>query len=149
MTLDVVALVLGAVATLVGALAAGLQASLARRSGRDALRRAGEGGLDDQLKHLSAAVTLASVLSERVVAEVRAQEVAAERAMENARNAEALGRLNEEQRKAIADVVRTEVAGESKRGFWKQVGVNVTFFIAGGLLSLAITLWVVPTYAAG
>jgi multidrug efflux pump subunit AcrA (membrane-fusion protein) len=104
--------------------------------------------LEKRLRDLGDLVRSSSRVLEEVQAEIQARVALAERAKQDAEEAEQVAQLNEAQRAAIARLVRAEVATEVERGnrrsFWQGVGINFSFFVAGGLVSFLVTVWFEP-----
>ena len=85
-------------------------------------------------------------LVEQVTAELELRAATAEKLQAQADAAEQIVKLTAEQQKAVARLVRTEVAGESKRAFRQSLLANALLFLAGVLATITVTLFVHPAY---
>jgi hypothetical protein len=139
--------VTAAVVALVASLVAGLLGALGSRAARQASEARHDGSAETLEKRLDRVVKLtreSSQLLEVTEVEIQARAENARQLKEQADAAQAVIQLTAEQREAVASVVRAEVTQESARSFRKSLVVNALFFIAGGLLSVAVVLFVHP-----
>lgn len=135
------------VAALVGGVVAAIQAAAVFRSGRaQSMTQAAieEESLEDRVRVLIRLLGQSSDLLSQVSAEIDARAATATRRMQEAAQAQELADLRKEEREAVAQLVRAEVGAAARRSSRRALLANVLFFIAGGLVSLAITLWVHP-----
>jgi hypothetical protein len=112
--------------------------------------------LEDRLTRLSELMAQSALLSEQVTAELAAREVTARKLQEDAAQAEALASVNREQAEAVKRLVEADIAGKLaenaetiERNVRRDVRrdsirIGIASFIAGGGLTLLITLLVHP-----
>ena len=89
-------------------------------------------------------------LVEQVTADLDARAVTARRLQEEAEQAKAVAALNKEQAEAVQRLIRSEMSDElaakDRRNFRDNIRLAVISLIAGGLISLVITLLVHPLH---
>lgn len=104
--------------------------------------------IENRLSDLSQLMRSSALLLEEVQAEIQARIALAEKAKKDADDNERLAQLNEAQKIALARLIRAEVSGEvsrgSRRSFWQGFALNLLFFVLGGVVSVATTVWLGP-----
>jgi cobalamin biosynthesis protein CbiD len=83
-------------------------------------------------------------LVEQVSAELDARAATARQLQEEAATAEALAALHKEQANAVRRVIDAELATQAKGIRRDSIWIGVVSFFGGGLLTLAVTLFVHP-----
>lgn len=106
-----------------------------------------EGSLESKLERLSTSMGEAVALMEQVSAELAARKETVERLNAEADHAQSIISLTQEQKEAVAKVVRTEVVTEGKRSSRMSFWVGLLYFAAGALITVAVTMFVRPVYA--
>lgn len=110
--------------------------------------------LEGRLSELADLMSRSSILTEQVSAELEARAATAKRLQEEARQAEKLASINKEQADAIRRLMDAELAAKLtdngaaiRKDIRKDsIRIGVGSFIAGGGVSLAITLLVHPLH---
>jgi len=100
--------------------------------------------LEERLRELSTSMNNSARIVEQVSAELEARAATAMRLQEEAKQAEALAALNQEQADAIRRLLGAEMAGEARRIRRDSITIGIMSFVAGGGVSLLITLLVHP-----
>ncbi|HEX6472198.1 MAG TPA: hypothetical protein VF069_24105 [Streptosporangiaceae bacterium] len=113
-----------------------------RRHGRDG--KTAEVTLEDRLKELGDSARQSARLLAEVEAEIDARAARAARLKRDAEDAEHILALTEQERHAVARLVRAEVGAEGRRNFRQGLWINLLFFVAGVLASIAVTLLIHP-----
>ena len=102
--------------------------------------------LEMKIERLAESMRDSAQLVEQVSADLNARAITAKKLKDEAANAEVLAALNKDQADAVRRLLRSEMADElastGRRIFRDSVKIAVFFFIAGGLVSLLITLLV-------
>jgi len=96
--------------------------------------------LEDRLHRLGSTMTEASKLLAQVEAELSARAATAKRLKREAEQAEAAAALNQKEREAVAEMLRTEIVTEGRRSFRASLLANLLFFIAGAAVSVLVAL---------
>lgn len=89
------------------------------------------GTLEERLQRAGAGMRDARELVDGVEAELMAREAALLRLTEQAAEWERLAALKQQEAKAVAALVRNEVARGGRRSLWQGVAINALFFAAG------------------
>jgi hypothetical protein len=100
--------------------------------------------LEDRLQRLSGSMRESARLVAEVSAELEAQEATARRLKEEAKTAEALASLHKDQAEAVRKMLDVELSGQARRIRSDAIKVAVASFVAGGGLTLLVTLLVHP-----
>jgi hypothetical protein len=103
---------------------------------------ASERTLDQRLEQLSKALWTSARLVEQISAELDARAATARELQEGAKAAEALAELNKEQAEAIRRLMDAELESSERRIRRDSVIIGIGSFIAGGGVSLLVTLLV-------
>lgn len=106
-----------------------------------------EGSLESKLARLSASIGDSVALMQQVSAELTARKETVEQLKVEADHAQRIVALTQEQKEAVAKLVRAEVASEGKRSTKMSVWVGLLYALAGALITLAVTMFVRPIYA--
>ena len=121
-------------------LALALPFALALRLTADRLERAARqrrlGTLEERLQRAGARMLEARELVDGVEAELTARQAALARLMEQAEEWERLASLKQQEAKAVAALVRSEVSRGGRRSLWQGAVVNALFFAAGYAVQL-------------
>jgi len=96
--------------------------------------------LDDKMRELAINIANSQQLMREVGLELDAQAAAAQKLKLEAQHAEALAALNQKERDAVAALVRGEIWQEGEARDKKQMKANALFFLAGFLLSSAVSI---------
>ncbi|QHC25263.1 hypothetical protein [Streptomyces sp. GS7] len=100
--------------------------------------------LDQRVQQLGRSMRESARLIEQVTAELEARSASAQRLKEEAESAQVLAKLQEKERKAVADLVKAEIEGQRRRTLRDGLIANAFFFVGGGLVTLAVALFVHP-----
>lgn len=133
-------LVTSVAAVFVAAFATLLQGLLFRGRAKTAAQTT----LEDRIAQLGTTMSAAAAAMAAIQAELEAQEATAKQVAEDVEQGRRLAELNAEAKEAVAVALRAELAQQSKRALWQGIGINALFLIAGGAITLAVTLWVHP-----
>ncbi len=114
------------------------------RSRQDLARLGREETLESRLDELTATMRQSAKLIAQVEQELQARAATAERLKGEAATAESLMKLAENEREAVARLVRAEISAESRKSFRSGLRLNFLFFVAGALASVATTLFIQP-----
>jgi hypothetical protein len=136
--LFLISLALGGLAALAGV----VTGRIARRQASPMPKN--DSSLADRIQRLSSTAVLAKVLADEISAEVSIIEKRADRLSEEAEQAAALGALNDEHRRAMAEVLRVELQDVNKRGRVAAFWSSAAWFVAGIAASIIVTLFVRP-----
>jgi hypothetical protein len=110
--------------------------------------------LEGRIDRLSRSFQESARLIEQVSAELEARSLTARRLKEEAENAEALARLHKDEADAVRRVMRAEMHSEmtaeltkglegvNRRNFRDGVKISVASFLAGGVLTVLVTLFI-------
>jgi uncharacterized protein YicC (UPF0701 family) len=120
-----------------GVIAAWLQSR--RREGPEV-----KASLEERLSELGDNLRDSARLLTEVEAEIEARAARAERLKREADDAERLAALAASERDAVARLVRAEIGAEGRRSLRRGLLINLLFFVAGILASIAVTLLVHP-----
>lgn len=96
--------------------------------------------LESRISRLGKALQESSALISEMETEIQDRHRLATKLAEDAKSYQRLITLNQEQVEAISSALRTEIAAENKRAFWKNFAQNFGFFVAGALASLLIAV---------
>lgn len=100
--------------------------------------------LENRIAKLGTTMSAAAAAVATIQAELAAQQATAKQLAEDVEQGRRLAELNAEAKEAVTAALRQELAQQGRRAFWQGVGINVLFLIAGGAITLAVTLWVHP-----
>jgi predicted histidine transporter YuiF (NhaC family) len=104
--------------------------------------------LESKLRLLGESSSRAATLAGQIKVEIDAMTTAAEKATADAVEARRVADLSEEERLAVAAMVRrelgTELQGRDKRSIWTNIALSAVFFILGVVASVIVTLNVRP-----
>ena len=112
----------------------------------DAERAASQKTLEERLDELSKSMRDSARLVEQVSAELEARAVTARRLTEEANTAEALAGLHKEQAEAVRRMMDAELTGTARRIRNDSIKIGIGSFVAGGGVTLAVTLLVRPLH---
>jgi biopolymer transport protein ExbB/TolQ len=102
--------------------------------------------LEMKIERLAESMRDSAQLVEQVSADLNARAITAQKLKDEAANAKALAALNKDQADAVRRLLRSEMTDElastGRRIFRDSVRIAIVFFIAGGIVSLLITLLV-------
>jgi hypothetical protein len=101
-------------------------------------RKPDESLLEERLEELSETMKKSADLVTEVEAALQARQAAVEKLRADAETAQQIKDMTEDQRKAVANVLRAEVAREGKKTLWQGAAVNGFFFLAG----VGVALWI-------
>jgi hypothetical protein len=145
---EIASLLAGIVSALAAAASGIVAAVVARRTTR---RQAAEleghvapTTLEERLDELSKSMRQSARLVEQVSSELEARAATARRLQEEARTAEALATMHKEQADAVRRMLDAELVTQAKRIRGDSIKIGIASFIAGGGLTLAVTLFVHP-----
>ncbi|OWV04722.1 hypothetical protein B5D80_19720 [Micromonospora wenchangensis] len=102
------------------------------------LKKPSDSGLEERLKELGASMQQSSQLIAEIEGGLKIREAAVEKLKQEAQTARNIKDMTDQQRAAVAAVLRTEVAREGRKTLWQGAAVNAFFFVAGVL----VTLWI-------
>ena len=94
--------------------------------------------LEARLDDLAVTMRRSSELVTEVEAALRARQAAAEKLRVEVETAQRIKNLTQEERDAVAVLLRSEVAREGRKNLWQGVLVNAVFFCLGILATLLI-----------
>jgi hypothetical protein len=136
----VIAGIVGVVATI-----AGLVVTVrTERQAKQAASQVTQATLEGRLDELAESMRRSARLVEQVSSDLDARAATARRLQEEAESAEALAALHKDQADAVRRMIDAELA-TSRRGTRRDtIMIALGFFIAGGGLTLAVTLFVHP-----
>ncbi len=97
-----------------------------------------EAELDHRLQELAEAMSRSSELVTEVEAALKVRQVAVAQLKSDAESAQRVAELSEDQRKAVATLLRGTVAKEGRKTFWLGALVNLIFFAAGVVVTLLV-----------
>jgi hypothetical protein len=100
--------------------------------------------LEERLDELSKSMRQSARLVEQVSAELDARAATARQLEEQAATAEALAALHKEQADAVRRVIDSVLAAQAKGIRRDTIWISAVAFLAGGLLTLGVTLFVHP-----
>jgi hypothetical protein len=131
--LSVLAAVVGAVLSALGAWYSERTRRLSRASGERVQERVDRltGTLRDAMRALAAT-------SEELQREIDQGQQLVAKLQADARTSEELARVNRAQAEAVAMQLRTELQTEGRRSFWKDFAMNFVFFLAGVAASVLV-----------
>jgi ABC-type multidrug transport system fused ATPase/permease subunit len=96
--------------------------------------------LESRISRLGKALQESSALISEMESEIQDRHKLAAKLAKDAESYQQLITLNREQVEAISSALRTEIAAEGKRAFWKNFAQNLGFFVAGAVASLFIAI---------
>lgn len=102
--------------------------------------------LDRRLNRLARSIRESARLAEEVSAEVEVRAAAVQKLEEQAREAEALAALNEEQADAVRHVVDASIASAGRRIRRDSIWIGAATFVLGAGVTLLVTLLVHPIH---
>jgi hypothetical protein len=132
-----------AVVGVTGAVSAFLAGLVSRRR-TDLESRVAQATLEERLDELAKSMRQSARLVEQVSSELDARAATARRLQEEAKKAEALAALHRDQADAIRRMLDAELATQAKRIRGDSIKIGIASFVAGGGLTLAVTLFVHP-----
>jgi len=100
--------------------------------------------LEDRLERLSGSMRESARLVAEVSAELEARETTARRLKEEAETAEALASLHKDQAEAVRKMLDVELSGQARRIRGDAIKIAGASFVAGGGITLLVTLLVHP-----
>jgi uncharacterized membrane-anchored protein YhcB (DUF1043 family) len=141
---SIFAAVVGALAAVSGALVSLVVARRSRKTVSDVEGDASQTTLEERLDELSKSMRQSARLVEQVSAELDARAASARQLQEDAKTAEALAALHKDQADAIRRTIDAELASTAKRIRSDSIKIGIASFVAGGGLTLVVTLFVHP-----
>jgi hypothetical protein len=102
--------------------------------------------LEQRLDELAESMRQSARLVEEVSAELDARAATAKQLKEEADTAQAIAGLHQEQMEAVRRVLDAELTGATRRIRGDSIKIGVASFIAGGGVSLLVTLLVPPLH---
>ena len=119
-----------------------------RTSAKQQILELAPDSLEQKIEHLLESMRQSATLVEQVSAELDARALTVKRLQEDAKSAQALAELNKEQAEAVQRIIQsgmgTELKATRKDIFRDSVRLAIISFLAGGSISLLITLLVHP-----
>jgi hypothetical protein len=100
--------------------------------------------VEERLAELSKTMQRSALLVEQVSAELDARAATARQLQEDAKTAEALAALHKDQADAVRRMIDAELAVSTRRIHSDSIKIGIVSFVAGGFLTLAVTLFVHP-----
>jgi hypothetical protein len=136
--------IIASLAALLGASATSLAAWLAQRlqRNRGVAPSVPQVSLEERLDELSLSMRRSARLVEQVSAELEARAASARQLQEDAKTAEAVAAFHKEQTEAVRRMLDAELVTQAKGIRRDSVWIGVVSFVGGGLLTLAVTLFV-------
>lgn len=107
---------------------------------------ASQATLEDRLTRLSKSMQQSARLVEQVSAELDARAATARQLQKEADDAQALAALHKEQSDAVRRMIDAELATATRRIRSDSIKIGIASFIAGGGLTLLVTLLVHPLH---
>lgn len=141
-----IAAVVGVVGALLGAIVAARGSRTARQIAAKVEGGASQVTLEDRLSQLSKSMQQSARLVEQVSAELDARAATARQLQKEAEDAEALAALHREQADAVRRMIDAELATATRRIRSDSIKIGIASFIAGGGLTLLVTLLVHPIH---
>lgn len=142
----VIAAVVGTVGALLGAIVAARGSREARAIAAKVEGGASQATLEDRLSQLSKSMQQSARLVEQVSAELDARAATARQLQKEAEDAEALAALHKDQADAVRRMIDSELATATRRIRSDSIKIGIASFIAGGGLTLLVTLLVHPIH---
>lgn len=109
-------------------------------------QRTSQAALEERLENLSKSMRESARLVEQVEAELAARAATAQRLQEDAKTAEALAALHRNQAEAVRRMMDAELATTAKGIRSDSIKIGIASFVAGGGLTLLVTLLVHPLH---
>jgi biopolymer transport protein ExbB/TolQ len=138
----------GLVGAVVASFVAGLSSlAILLRSRAELLKpEISQGTLEERLEELSGSMRQSAKLVQQVEAELDARAATARRLKEEADTAEAIAAIHKDQADAIRRMMDAELTTAAKRIRSDSIKIGILSFVAGGGVTLAVTLLVHPLH---